>query len=77
MGDAPEGNIRLVVGNYIADVLIGTREHKTIYYYIIQRVGSAEVVDLAYFPTLALATAKARAAIEGLARRDRQHASAS
>lgn len=74
MSNVPEGNIRLVVGDYTADVLVGMREQKTIYYYIIQRAGSAEVVDLAYFPTLALATAKARAAIENLARRERRAA---
>lgn len=63
-------NTRLIVGNYIADVLIGKGQSTETYYYIIQRIGSAEVLDLAYFHTFEAAKESAQAALYDLAKND-------
>jgi len=37
-------NTRLTVGNYLADILIDPRSDATVYHWIIQRMGSAEII---------------------------------
>jgi hypothetical protein len=37
-------NTRLTIGNYIADILVDLRSYATLYHWIIQRVGSAEII---------------------------------
>lgn len=44
--EAPEpSNTRLSVGNYIADILIDARPDPTLYHWIVQRVGSAAIIQ--------------------------------
>lgn len=43
---APEPpNTRLSVGNYIADILLDARPDGTIYHWIVQRIGSAAIIQ--------------------------------
>lgn len=43
---APEPpNTRLSVGGYIADILLDARPDGTIYHWIVQRVGSAAIIQ--------------------------------
>jgi len=43
---APEPpNTRLAVGDYIADILLDARPDGTIYHWIVQRVGSAAIIQ--------------------------------
>jgi hypothetical protein len=43
---APEPtNTRLSVGNYIADILLDARPNGTIFHWIVQRVGSAAIIQ--------------------------------
>src|SRR5579864_1371764 len=43
---APEPpNTRLSVGDYIADILLDARPNGTIYHWIVQRVGSAAIIQ--------------------------------
>ncbi len=43
---APEPpNTRLTVGDYIADILLDARADGTIYHWIVQRVGSAAIIQ--------------------------------
>jgi len=50
-GQAPKrsleipSNTRLTLGDYIADILLDTRHHAKIYHWIVQRVGSAEILQ--------------------------------
>ena len=37
-------NTRLTIGNYIADILVDPRSYATVYHWIIQRIGSAEII---------------------------------
>ncbi|HWS18584.1 MAG TPA: hypothetical protein VN223_11235 [Candidatus Elarobacter sp.] len=38
-------NTRLTVGDYIADILLDARPDGTIYHWIVQRVGSAAIIQ--------------------------------
>ena len=38
-------NTRLTVGDYIADILLDARADGTIYHWIVQRVGSAAIIQ--------------------------------
>jgi len=40
----PISNTRLIVGDYIADVLLDTREHAQLYHWIVQKTGSPEII---------------------------------
>jgi hypothetical protein len=43
---APEPpNTRLSVGDYIADILLDARQEGTIYHWIVQRAGSAAIIQ--------------------------------
>ena len=37
-------NTRLTIGNYIADILVDPRSYATVYHWIVQRIGSAEII---------------------------------
>lgn len=37
-------NTRLAIGNYIADILVDPRSYATVYHWIVQRLGSAEII---------------------------------
>ncbi len=38
-------NTRLTLGDYLADILLDARQDGTIYHWIVQRVGSAAIVQ--------------------------------
>lgn len=56
-------NIRLTLGNFIADVLISKTETPSCYY-TIQRVGSAEIIELGSFADVEKAKSAAQEALE-------------
>ena len=56
-------NTRLTLGDYIADVLIGKDNHPCCHY-ILQRVGSAEIIDMQQFDTFAEAEQAAKQALQ-------------
>jgi hypothetical protein len=46
---SPEGqeskpNTRLTIGRYIADILLDPRSYATLYHWVTQRIGSAEII---------------------------------
>jgi len=54
---------RLKLGNYTADIIVSKRE-KNLCYYVIQRVGSAEIIDMQRFDTPENAEAAAYAKLK-------------
>jgi IS30 family transposase len=54
---------RLSLGNYTADIVISTREENCCYY-VIQRVRSAEIIEMARVDNREDAEAAAKAALE-------------
>jgi len=50
-GSAPKrsvevpSNTRLTLGDYSADILLDTRYHEKVYHWIVQKVGSAEILQ--------------------------------
>jgi hypothetical protein len=68
---APEpGNTRLELGDYIADVLLDNRFETQICHWIVQRVGSPEVIAWGQEHTFDQAKAAAQSSLENL---NRQH----
>jgi hypothetical protein len=64
---APEpGNTRLVLGDYIADVLLDTRFDAEICHWIVQRVGSPEIVAWGQERTFDDAKSAAQSCLETL-----------
>jgi len=43
-GQTPS-NTRFQIGNYFADIFLDSRQQATIYHWIVQRVGSAEILS--------------------------------
>jgi hypothetical protein len=67
---APRPNERrLALGEYTADIVISKREENCCYY-VLQRVGSAEILDMQRFNTPEEAEAAAKRALEGWNRGD-------
>ena len=54
---------RLTLGNYMVDVIISKREENCCYY-VLQRVGSAEIIDMQRFETAEDAEAAGYAALK-------------
>ena len=54
---------RLTLGDYTADIVISKREENCCYY-VVQRVGSAEIIEMQRFDTPQDAEAAAQAALE-------------
>ena len=57
---------RLERGNYVVEILQGSNTRKFFWYYIIQRSGSNEIIDLVKFETYELAIKEAHEALEKL-----------
>lgn len=64
-------NTRLTLGDYIADIVFDTRHQGQIYHWIIQRVGSAEVLQWGQEHSFEQAEREARICLENFLRRDR------
>ena len=54
---------RLTLGNYMMDVVVSKREENCCYY-VLQRVGSAEIIDMQRFETAEEAEAAGYAALK-------------
>jgi hypothetical protein len=61
---------RLTVADYIADIRLDTRHHEHIYHWIVQRVGSAEILQCGQEYSFEDAEREARICLEGCVRRD-------
>ena len=61
-------NTRLTLGEFIADVLISKDTKDNCCYFVIQRIGSAEVVELARFDSFEKAEEAANQSLERLLR---------
>jgi hypothetical protein len=64
----------MVVGDYIADVLLDTRQHAQVYHWIVQRSGSPEVVYCGQESTLEEAKEAAQSYLESLNRSRKKRA---
>ena len=72
---APEPpNTRLSVGEYIADILLDARPNGTIYHWIVQRVGSAAIIQWGQEYTFESAYSAVSAYLENLARPHKEKA---
>jgi hypothetical protein len=65
-------NTRLTLGDYIADVLIN-RKDRLRYYYIVQRIGSAEIIDMLDFDSFNEALIAAKEALQDWHRHDQSN----
>jgi hypothetical protein len=72
---APEPpNTRLTVGDYIADILLDARADGTIYHWIVQRVGSAAIIQWGQEYAFEEAYATVSAYLENLDRANKEKA---
>jgi hypothetical protein len=72
---APEpANTRLSVGEYIADILLDPRPAGTIYHWIVQRMGSATVIQWGQEYTFEDAHSAVTSYLENLSRTDQKKA---
>lgn len=67
-------NTRLTMGNFIADVLVDSREPSVLFHWIVQRIGSAEILHWGQESTFAEAESAATAYLLTLDERDRKEA---
>ena len=72
---APEPpNTRLSVGDYIADILLDARSNGTIYHWIVQRLGSAAIIQWGQEYTFEDAYSAVSAYLENLAHPSKEQA---
>ena len=69
---AKHATTRLTLGNFIADVLISNPDQVS-YCYIVQRVASAEIIELALFESFGEAKTAAKEALQRWHLRDQQY----
>lgn len=67
-------NTRLSVGEYIADILLDARADGTIYHWIVQRVGSAAIIQWGQEYTFEDAHSAVTAYLENLSNTDKKKA---
>jgi hypothetical protein len=67
-------NTRLSVGDYIADILLDARPDGTIYHWIVQRVGSAAIIQWGQEYAFDDAYSAVSAYLENLARPNKEKA---
>ncbi|HEY6251206.1 MAG TPA: hypothetical protein VI685_14705 [Candidatus Angelobacter sp.] len=66
-------NTRLEIGDYMADILVDCRQPSAIYHWIVQRVGSAEILQWGQETTFAEAKAAASGYLRDLAQKVQKH----
>ena len=66
-------NTRLEIGGYIADILVDSRHSSSICHWIVQRVGSAEILQWGQETTFDEAKAAAYGYLRELARKAQKH----
>ena len=75
-GQAPKrslevpSNTRLTLGDYIADILLDTRHDSKIYHWIMQKQGSAEILQWGQEYSFEEAQREAQACLESFVSRD-------
>ena len=67
-------NTRLSVGDYIADILLDARPNGTLYHWIVQRVGSAAIIQWGQEYTFEDAYSAVSAYLKNLARPNKEKA---
>jgi hypothetical protein len=67
-------NTRLTIGNYIADILLDTREPSLLCHWIVQRIGSAEILHWGQESTFAEAQDAASVYLHSLDEKERRQA---
>lgn len=67
-------NTRLKVGNYIADILVDSRQPSTVCHWIVQKVGSAEILQWGQESTFAEAEAAAKSFLRDLTGKNQKQA---
>lgn len=67
-------NTRIVLGNYIADILIDTRQPSVLCHWIVQRTGSAEILQWGQEKTFAEAEQAATDYLRSLDEKERKQA---
>jgi hypothetical protein len=65
--------IRLTLGNFIADIIASKKKDGRSCHYVVQRIGSPEIIELAKFDDFASAEAEARNALDRWHSRDQNH----
>jgi hypothetical protein len=65
--------IHLTLGNYIADIIASKKKDGRSCHYVVQRIGSAEIIELAKFDDFASAESEARNALDRWHSRDKNH----
>ena len=66
-------NTRLEIGDYIADILVDSRYPSAICHWIVQRVGSAEILQWGQETTFAEAREAAVGYLQDLAKKAKKH----
>ena len=67
-------NTRLSVGDYIADILLDARPNGTIYHWIVQRIGSAAIIQWGQEYTFEDAYSAVTSYLENLSRPNKEKA---
>jgi len=67
-------NTRLSIGGYIADILLDARSNGTIYHWIVQKIGSAEIIQWGQEYAFEDAHSAATAYLESLSHPDKKKA---
>jgi hypothetical protein len=67
-------NTRLTIGNYIADILVDGRQPSILCHWIVQRIGSAEILHWGQESTFAEAEEAATEHLRALDEKERQQA---
>jgi len=63
-----QGKTLLTLGNYVAEIIVSNKDENC--HYIVQRIGSAEIIELAKFDDFASAEAEAKLALDRWHSRD-------
>lgn len=66
-------NTRLEIGGYIADILVDSRQPSAVCHWIVQRVGSAEILQWGQETTFAEARDAAAGYLQDLAKKAQKH----
>jgi hypothetical protein len=60
----PSSETRLTLGKYIADLVPSKTDNDPSFYYIVQQIGSADVIEIERCPTFEQAAAAAKGALQ-------------
>lgn len=69
-------NTRLTLGDFIADVIVDRKADLPVYHYIVQRIGSADVLDWGQEPTFEAAEEHAKNVLAEMVKNDAENGEA-